>query len=165
MDWLVPRRLRPYRHLLDAFHFAATIADASSHDCPVIWANTRFFALTGYPPEAVLGRNCRFLQTGRTNEKARRRLRAAIASRRPIDTLVENVTADGRLFLNHLIVRPLDGAGDLLVGVQNDVTGWIAFDPPADPIPGAPGCGSPPGELRAVSLAKWMDRLARVRVA
>jgi PAS domain S-box-containing protein len=161
MDWLVPRRLRPYRHLLDACHFAATIADASSRDCPIVWANARFFALTGYPPEAVLGRNCRFLQTGRADERARRRLRAGIACRRPVDVLVENMTADGRLFLNHLIVRPLDGAGDLLVGVQNDVTAWTTLDAPA----AAPACVPVRGELRAVSLAKWMDRFARARVA
>ncbi|MFW5680823.1 MAG: PAS domain-containing protein [Pseudomonadota bacterium] len=157
MDSFVPRRLQRYRHVLDEYRFAATIADASREDCPIIWANARFFALTGYPPETVLGRNCRFLQSQGSCARARRRLRAAIATRRPVDVLVENVTAAGRPFLNHLLLRPLHGGADLIVGAQNDVTGWIVPEPLTDARTAR--TDPPGGPLRADMLARWIGRL------
>ena len=38
------------------------LADPGAPDCPIVYASARFLALTGHPREAVLGRNCRFLQ-------------------------------------------------------------------------------------------------------
>lgn len=159
MDIVVPPRLAAYRNQLNSYRFSAVIADASAPDCPVIWANARFFELTGYPPRAVIGRNCRFLQTPRTSDKARRRLRAAIEARRPVDALLENVTADGRVFLNHLLMRPFEPDPDLIVGAQNDVTGWIGFEAVADDVP-ATSLGTA-GELRADVVGHWLRQLAR----
>lgn len=38
------------------------VSDARQPDYPIILANQAFLNETGYPPEEVIGRNCRFLQ-------------------------------------------------------------------------------------------------------
>lgn len=156
MEMVVPPRLRLYARLLGTYRFPATIADAALPDCPIIWANARFFALTGFAPEAVIGRNCRFLQVPTTSAKARRRLRQAIAAREPADAILENATADGRRFLNHLLLRPF--AADLLVGAQNDVTDWVGSADAADDVP-TTALGTA-GELRTDVVGQWVERMA-----
>ncbi|MFN7000841.1 MAG: PAS domain-containing protein, partial [Elioraea tepidiphila] len=47
-----------------------TIADPSRPDCPIVFLNPAFSAITGYRAEEVLGRNCRFLQGRDTDPKA-----------------------------------------------------------------------------------------------
>ena len=37
------------------------ISDPNLPDCPIVFANPAFHRITGYPPEEVIGRNCRFL--------------------------------------------------------------------------------------------------------
>ena len=38
------------------------VTDPRQPDNPIVYANTSFFETTGYSPEEVIGRNCRFLQ-------------------------------------------------------------------------------------------------------
>ena len=38
------------------------IVDMVADDMPIVYANDAFAALTGYAPQEIIGRNCRFLQ-------------------------------------------------------------------------------------------------------
>lgn len=102
-----------------------TVADPSLPDCPLVFINPAFTQLTGYPPEEVLGRNCRFLQGRGTEKESVRALRLAIAAGKPITLEFTNHRRDGRRFVNELRMAPvLDETGQLVayIGIQHDVT-------------------------------------------
>jgi len=102
-----------------------TIADPSLPDCPIVYVNDAFSRMTGYRPQEVLGRNCRFLQGERTDLAAVARVREAIASRIPVTVELLNYRKDGTRFWNELHVAPVfDQAGALraFIGIQHDVT-------------------------------------------
>lgn len=85
-------------------------------------------ALTGFAAEDVLGCNCRFLQTERTSEAARDRMRAAQAAGEPVRETLLNRRADGTLFWNELLLSPVrSSAGEVthVVGHQVDVTSRV----------------------------------------
>jgi PAS domain S-box-containing protein len=101
------------------------ISDPNLHDCPIVFANPAFHRITGYPPEEVIGRNCRFLQGPGTDRAAVAAIRAALAAGRPIDIRLVNYRRDGKRFVNELHISPVhDDAGTLryLMGIQHDVT-------------------------------------------
>ncbi|WP_170985268.1 ATP-binding protein [Roseomonas sp. AR75] len=101
------------------------ISDPNQPDCPIVFANSAFYAITGYAPDEVLGRNCRFLQGPGTTAADVRAIREAIAAARPIDIRLTNYRRDGRRFVNELHISPVhDAAGKLLyfMGIQHDVT-------------------------------------------
>ena len=50
------------RNQLKGLDFAFTISDPTKADCPISFASQRFYELTGYTPDEVIGHNCRFLQ-------------------------------------------------------------------------------------------------------
>lgn len=102
-----------------------TVADPSLPDCPLVFINPAFTQLTGYPPEEVLGRNCRFLQGRGTEKESVRALRLAIAAGKPITLEFTNHRRDGRRFVNELRMAPvMDETGQLVayIGIQHDVT-------------------------------------------
>jgi PAS domain S-box-containing protein len=101
------------------------ISDPNLHDCPIVFANPAFHRITGYPPEEVIGRNCRFLQGPGTDSAAVAAIREAVAAARPIDIRLVNYRRDGKRFVNELHISPVhDDAGKLryLMGIQHDVT-------------------------------------------
>jgi len=101
------------------------ISDPNLPDCPIVFANPAFHRITGYPPEEVVGRNCRFLQGPGTDPAAVMAIRQAIAEARPIDIRLVNYRRDGKRFVNELHISPVhDDAGRLLyfMGIQHDVT-------------------------------------------
>lgn len=101
------------------------ISDATQPDNPVIYASAGFERLTGYAPEEIIGRNCRFLQGADTDPQAITTLREAIAAGRSCAVEIRNHRKDGTAFWNALSLNPLhDEHGTLayFVGVQNDVT-------------------------------------------
>src|SRR3546814_7933630 len=53
--------LFPYTNALPICPIAAVISDPRLPDNPIVECNAAFSALTGYGPEEILGRNCRFL--------------------------------------------------------------------------------------------------------
>ena len=102
-----------------------TVADPALPDCPLVFINPAFTQLTGYPPEEVLGRNCRFLQGRGTEKESVRALRLAIAAGKPITLEFTNHRRDGRRFVNELRMAPvMDEKGQLVayIGIQHDVT-------------------------------------------
>jgi hypothetical protein len=101
------------------------ITDPNQPDNPIVYANPAFSRITGYHPEEIIGRNCRFLQGADTDPKAVAQLRRAIQQQQEIRTTLLNYRKDGQPFWNELKISPvLSEAGELLyfVGFQTDVT-------------------------------------------
>jgi PAS domain S-box-containing protein len=102
-----------------------TLADPRQADCPIVFMNPAFQAITGYGPEEVLGRNCRFLQGAETDARALARLRRALQRVEPATVEFINYRKDGGKFWNELRLAPVrDPQGQLVsfVGIQHDIT-------------------------------------------
>jgi PAS domain S-box-containing protein len=102
-----------------------TIADALQKDQPIIYANAAFERLTGYPPDFVIGRNCRFLQGPDTDPQTREAIRRAVRRGEPCSVEILNYRKDGTTFWNRLSITPVkDERGQVthFIGVQSDVT-------------------------------------------
>jgi len=54
------------RRVFESVVNGVTIADATAEDLPLVYVNPAFEKMTGYSSDEVLGRNCRFLQQGKT---------------------------------------------------------------------------------------------------
>ncbi|MFB6293378.1 MAG: PAS domain S-box protein [Halonotius sp.] len=110
---------------MDEATVGITISDPSKEDNPLIYVNDGFVEQTGYSREAVLGRNCRFLQGDDRDQAALDPLRDAIATDESVTVELRNYRQDGEQFWNRLSVTPIfDEAGDLVnhIGIQQDVT-------------------------------------------
>ncbi|NJO52672.1 MAG: PAS domain-containing protein, partial [Leptolyngbyaceae cyanobacterium RM2_2_4] len=89
------------------------ITDPNQPDNPIVYANPAFSRITGYQPEEIIGRNCRFLQGAETDPEAVAQLRRAIQQRREIRTTLLNYRKDGQPFWNELKISPvLSEAGE-----------------------------------------------------
>ncbi|MDP4023501.1 hybrid sensor histidine kinase/response regulator [Methylobacterium sp. NEAU 140] len=101
------------------------VTDPRQPDNPIIFANRAFLAMTGYGPEELVGRNCRFLQGPETDPETVAQVRSAIAERREFATEILNYRKNGSTFWNALFVSPVyNAAGDLVYyfGSQLDVS-------------------------------------------
>ena len=100
---------------------ASVISNPRLPDNPIIAVNQAFCVLTGYEPEEILGRNCRFLAGPATEPWLTERIRQGTRDRKP--TLVEilNYKRDGRSFRNAVLVAPVflpDGELEYFIGSQ-----------------------------------------------
>jgi PAS domain S-box-containing protein len=100
---------------------ASVISNPRLPDNPIIAVNRAFCTLTGYGPENILGRNCRFLAGPATEPWLTDRIRQGTRARRA--TLVEilNYKRDGTSFRNAVLVAPVfsqDGALEYFLGSQ-----------------------------------------------
>ena len=101
------------------------ITDPNQADNPIIYASAGFQHITGYAPQEVLGRNCRFLQGQGTHRETAQKLAEAIAAGQPCQVEILNYRKDGVPFWNALSLNPVhdeNGALAYFVGVQADVT-------------------------------------------
>src|SRR6185312_9444984 len=99
--------------------------DATSPDCPVIYANAAFSQMCGYPVPALLGTNLRILQGNDRDQEPRQRMREAIEKGEPCRVLVRNYRPDGSLFWNEVVVQPVrDSNGKLthFIGYHRDAS-------------------------------------------
>lgn len=87
---------------LDKSKVSLSLSDMGMDDAPLVGVNTAFCDMTGYSPEEVLGRNCRFLQPAGGAGPVRERMRSFIADDKLVEGkfLVPNVKHDGTPFLN-----------------------------------------------------------------
>lgn len=103
-----------------------TIARLSDEgEFPLVYANPAFYRLTGYEPDEVIGRDCRFLQRGHTAQPGLTALKAALSRGVEATVVLSNFRKDGSHFWNELTVSPvLNESGTLThyVGIQHDVT-------------------------------------------
>ena len=101
------------------------IADPHQPDCPIIYCNPAFTTITGYAPEEVLGRNCRFLQGPDTDPEHVRQVAECIQQQQECQIVLKNYRKDGTLFWNALTissVRDQDGKIMHFIGIQTDIT-------------------------------------------
>lgn len=110
---------------IDAASNGFIIVDAQSDDMPIVYANQGFLKLTGFDPEEIVGRNCRFLQGPQTDSADIDIIRNAIRNQSDCRVTLLNYRRDGSSFYNDLVITPIrDSQGTVthFVGVQNDAT-------------------------------------------
>jgi len=101
-----------------------TLSNPSLPDNPLVYANEGYAELTGYDTEAILGRNCRFLQGPDTDRERVAELSEAVDDERPVSVEMLNYREDGTPFWNRVTLAPLSQNGEVthFVGFQQDVT-------------------------------------------
>ena len=117
--------LRWKSRALDEAPVGVAITDPEQDDNPMIYVNREFSDLSGYDSDAVLGRNCRFLQGEETDPETVARIRQAIDDQRPVSVELRNYRADGTEFWNELHIAPVRDETDTVVnfvGFQQEIT-------------------------------------------
>ncbi|MFP9061072.1 bacterio-opsin activator domain-containing protein [Natrialbaceae archaeon A-chndr2] len=102
-----------------------SLSDPHMEDNPLVYVNSAYEELTGYPGDEVVGRNCRLLQGPESDAAATDEMRAAIDEERPTTVEIKNYRKDGTEFWNEVTVAPVrNSAGEIThyVGFQNDIT-------------------------------------------
>jgi PAS domain S-box-containing protein len=101
------------------------ITDPKKQDNPIIYANQSFYKMFGYTQDEVLGKNCRFLQTHKREQKSIDEIRVALKEQKPITTIVLNHKKNGELIQCELSISPIFDKNAVLqyfLGIQKDVT-------------------------------------------
>lgn len=101
------------------------ISDNNLPDNPIIYCNPQFTAVSGYPADEVIGKNCRFLQGEDTDRNEVRRVRAALTAGDAFQGDLLNYRKDGTPFWNQLTLSPIRNETDQIthfIGFQNDIT-------------------------------------------
>ena len=104
---------------------ALVLTNPHLDDNPIVYANRAFETITGYSAQAMIGRNCRFLQGDETDPQHPRLIGEALREERDISVDIVNYRADGTRFLNRLMITPLyddDGRLQCFLGVQRDMS-------------------------------------------
>ena len=119
------QELRLRTHAIDSASNGIIVVDAQQDDMPIIYCNQGFKEMTGFGPNEIYGRNCRFLQGPDTDEADLKIIRDAIANGQRTRVTILNYRRDGSRFYNELLITPVTddlGAITHFVGVQHDVT-------------------------------------------
>lgn len=99
-------------------------ASASQRGFPLIHVNKLFETTTGYARAEVIGKNCKFLQTGGYSESSQvDALAEALRTASPIKVKITNFKKDGTKFKNLLALKPIfdmEGSYCFVVGIQID---------------------------------------------
>lgn len=114
----------PLSTMIEASPIAAVLSDPRSPDNPIVACNAAFVELTGYQPDEIIGRNCRFLSGADTEPSLTEELRAGIREKRPVLVEILNYKKDGTPFRNAVMVAPIfDANGELeyFLGSQVEV--------------------------------------------
>src|SRR5882762_7215739 len=114
-----------WRRVVENAPEGIVICDAAARDCPVLFVNSSFADMCGYPAAALLGTNLRILQGTDRDQEARTRLREALDKGEPARVLVRNYRPDGSLFWNEMVVQPVRSpAGQLthFIGYHRDAS-------------------------------------------
>lgn len=102
-----------------------TLSAANQPDNPLVYVNKGFLRMTGYQPEDVIGKNCRFLQGAATSQVVVDQIRAAVKNATPIQVEFINYRKNNQPFWNKLSITPVFDANNALqyfIGVQEDIT-------------------------------------------
>ncbi len=110
------------REAMEDLPFAMVVADAQLPDMPLVYVNSAFERISGYSRNAVIGRNCRFLQGENTDDSDRMAIREALAQGEEITIDIVNYRSTGEEFINRLLLSPLkqDGKITHFLGIQSE---------------------------------------------
>ncbi len=103
---------------------AAVISDPRLPLNPIVAVNDAFCELTGYPPEEILGRNCKFLAGPATEPWLTERISAGVREHRPVLVEILNYKRDLTPFRNAVLVAPVfdaDGTLEYFLGSQVEI--------------------------------------------
>ncbi len=107
---------------------AAVVSNPRLADNPIIACNQAFMDLTGYGPDEIIGRNCRFLRGPGTEADLSEQLRTGIAARVPVMVEILNYKKDGTPFRNAVMVAPIfDAEGEIeyFLGSQVEISAGV----------------------------------------
>jgi PAS domain S-box-containing protein len=114
--------LRLRNAALDAAANGILITDPSGN---ILWVNAAFTTLTGYTAQEVLGKNPRFLGSGRQDEETYRNLWQTISSGQVWSGELTNRRKDGSLYIEEMTITPVrsaDGAIARYIAIKQDVS-------------------------------------------
>ncbi|GAV84797.1 Pkinase domain-containing protein/PAS_9 domain-containing protein [Cephalotus follicularis] len=120
-----PRVSQELKAALATLQQTFVVADARKPDCPIMYASSGFFSMTGYSTKEVVGRNCRFLQGAETDRNEVAKIREAVKNGRSYCGRLLNYKKDGTPFWNLLTVTPIkDDEGNVIkfIGMQVEVS-------------------------------------------
>ncbi len=93
--------------LIKASPIASVISNPRMADNPIVACNQAFIDLTGYGPEEILGRNCRFLSGPQTEPWLSDAIRQGVRDKKPVMVEILNYKKDGTPFRNAVLVAPI----------------------------------------------------------
>ncbi len=112
--------------LIDNSPIASVISNPRLSDNPIVASNQAFSDLTGYQPDFIIGRNCRFLAGAATEPWLTEEIRRGVRERKAVLVEILNYKKDGTPFQNAVLVAPLfDESGELeyFLGSQVEIDG------------------------------------------
>ena len=122
-------RMEP-AEMIQSSPIAAVVSDPRLPDNPIIACNAAFVALTGYLPEEIIGRNCRFLRGEATDPWLTEVLRSGIRNCQPVLAEILNYKKDGTPFRNAVMIAPIFDAGgtvEYFLGSQVEISEDVAL--------------------------------------
>lgn len=112
---------------------AATVAPqgmtiaTNAGDRPLVYANEAFLRMTGFTPQDILGRNCRFLQGPDTDAAQIDRVSRALTAGESVTVVLRNYRRDGSSFWNQVSISPVRNpdSGEIthFIGTQTEAPG------------------------------------------
>lgn len=120
-----PISLELLKKAVDESNDGIVIAEQEGDDNILIYVNKAFERLTGFTAEDILYQDCRFLQSGDTDQEGLQQIRDAIKAEQSGRAVLRNYRKDGSMFWNELSVSPVFNDEDQLryyIGIQKDVT-------------------------------------------
>nr|AML77639.1 putative LOV domain-containing protein [Portulaca umbraticola] len=120
-----PRVSQELKDALATLQQTFVVSDATKPDCPIMYASSGFFTMTGYTSKEVIGRNCRFLQGAETDQDEVQKIRDAVKYGKSYCGRLLNYKKDGTPFWNLLTITPIkDDQGNTIkfIGMQVEVS-------------------------------------------
>nr|AML78729.1 putative LOV domain-containing protein [Kerria japonica] len=121
----IPRVSNELKAALSTLQQTFVVSDATKPDCPIVYASSGFFSMTGYSSKEIIGRNCRFLQGPETDPNEVAKIRDAVKNGTSYCGRLFNYKKDGTPFWNLLTITPIkDEQGKIIkfIGMQVEVS-------------------------------------------
>ncbi|CAF2121134.1 unnamed protein product [Brassica rapa subsp. narinosa] len=120
-----PRVSQELKTALSTLQQTFVVSDATQPHCPIVYASSGFFTMTGYTSKEIVGRNCRFLQGPETDQKEVAKIRDCVKNGKSYCGRILNYKKDGTPFWNLLTITPIkDDQGNTIkfIGMQVEVS-------------------------------------------